>query len=63
MVSPSFWLRCVNSGALQLCHPAIFYTAPSDEVLLSFSLLLRSVATEKTRRAVRAEFPLYGYIP
>jgi len=63
MVSPSFWLRCVNSGALQLCHTAIFHAAQSDEVLLSFSLLATVTATEKTRRAVRAEFPLYGYIP
>lgn len=34
-----------------------------DEVLLSFSLLLPPAATEKTRRAVRAEIPLSEYIP
>ncbi|QEO03816.1 hypothetical protein EKN81_20215 [Enterobacter asburiae] len=63
MVSPSFWSRCVNSGGSHPCNPAIFHAAQSDEVLLSFSSLATAPATEKTRRALRAEFPLSGYIP
>ncbi|EBF8603506.1 hypothetical protein EJD93_22325 (plasmid) [Cronobacter sakazakii] len=63
MVSPLVRLRYVNSVGSHPWNPAIFHAAQSDEVLLSFSLLATATATEKTRRAVRAEFPLSGYIP
>ncbi|HAS1544120.1 TPA: hypothetical protein I4D63_24665 [Enterobacter hormaechei] len=63
MVSPLVRSRYVNSVGLHPCNPAIFHAAQSDEVLLSFSSLATAPATEKTRRAVCAEFPLSGYIP
>ncbi|AEN67317.1 hypothetical protein Entas_4641 (plasmid) [Enterobacter soli] len=62
MVSPLVRLRHVNSAWSHSCNPAIFHAAQSDEVLLSFSSLATAPATEKTRRAVRAEFPIYGYM-